>query len=489
MAAGRPGALARKLSPFGVVDLRVVWPRNDRTDERRAIGNQKWFYGLEALPHRFRWFNGGIGSGKTIALARLLVRNALENPGVFSLLTAKNMPMLKRVQVPEVLQAVAEIEDACDFPGLMKHNRSDHCFTWVNGHKTWYMGATEYEAYRGMTLQAIFGDEIRTWDDPQKAYRVLRGRIRGRKPCGRYLFAITSSPAGRRGPVLDWLNKCTVELAPGVWSGTGQDSEWLLVKMRTSHNTALPDDYETGYRRDMDPKWASQELDAEFVELSGKVFGDVFSLDAWPKGNIIHHWRFEPGRHEIHVAIDWGLAYPHVLWIAHDPEQRDSYSAPTDVIFAEYCVDEIPYHKVIDLLLATEKDYGQKYRALYPDPSGSEENRDLIRAFPGYSIHRYYKTALRDIRWGIFVMRSRFLNGIGQRRLAITAELARSVHNRSSEGRGIVQGALNYDYARTREGKAKDTYKDDSWYIHGVDGCRYYLTHQHPTRTEGICIV
>ena len=253
--------------------------------------------------------------------------------------------------------------------------------------------------------------------------------------------------------------------------------------MRTADNDALPDDYEEELRGEYDEDFAAQELDAELRALHGKVYSDLFELLPYPQGNLTR-FEFDPSRHEMHVAIDWGVAYPHVLWIAHIPENRGIKGAITDVIVDEFCLNDASTETVLDILEEQEGEWGRPYSYFYPDPKGRHENYLLGDRFPHVPQKKYFKSFFTEIRWGVYITRSRLRNARSERRLCVSADLLGTPANRSPEGRGIINCFMNYDYERDRSGKAKDRFRDDSWYVHGVDAVRYYLSHQYPGRND-----
>lgn len=492
---GANAALARIPSTGGEATIDTTWLPHpfkreaDGSPVRAGIGNQRYFVETDLLPHKYRAFIGGIGSGKTISGAKLYLDTCIENAGGTSIICARDLPQVKKSQLQVLEQLFAEYAEHNGFPIVQSHNRSDHFFTLVNGHKCFYMGTKYADAIRGITASVIWWDEPNASENPNYVFKVLRGRLRQIGPgITRRLFILTGTPDGLQGPMVHWVNRCKLEIAPGIFIGRGKFAQWLMVKMRTADNDAQPLDYESDARADYDPKFAAQELDAEFVDLEGKVFSDVYRHDNYPLGNLTRNFRFDPKMHELHVAIDWGLVYPHVLWIAHIPDLVDSYQ-PCDVVIDELCEDGILVDDVIDTLKQKEKEWGRKYDAFYPDPSGRAENRLLRMQFKGSDLLMHSKRSLRAIRWGVFIMRSRLRNAANARRFLISDRVAKMPQNSHPEGRGICNGLKFYDYSRSRDGKARDDFKDDSWYVHAVDTARYYLAFKYRLGGDNITII
>ena len=202
----RINRLARTASHSGIVNLDLVWPEHpNRPGFSGPIHNQRYFYDISTLPHKNRLFLTGLGAGKTLTAAELLVRVAIENPGMISLMLAKSMPMIKRVQLPALMLAQSTIAMESGQPLIANHNRSDHAITWLNGHMTYYLGTQDTESIRGIESMFTWGDELRTWENANEAYKVIRGRRRGAR--SKYLMtAFTTTPMGRRGPVMHWVS-------------------------------------------------------------------------------------------------------------------------------------------------------------------------------------------------------------------------------------------------------------------------------------------
>lgn len=488
----RPAPLSRARSNRGTSRLELVWPEHPHNrDEngnptRGPIGNQRWFWNLLDFGFTDILFYGGISTGKTLLGSMASIRLANTLPGKTSLICAHSLPMLKKVQLLEMRRRAEEIAEHNEFPGLYHENRQDAAFSWWNKHTTFYMGTLDPQSLRGPTLSFIWADEINTWVDPAKAYRILKARLReGGK---RGIFIATGTPSGRRGPMMEWENRCDIEIMPGIRVGTGINSGWLMVHLTTAQNTANPEDFAEALLDVYDAKYAEQELAGKFIDLEGRAFSDVWSMDHWPHGNIMPRFAFDPNLHELEIAIDWGDRYFHALFNAYDPESVNDPDACPDVIFDELVEEDLGDDEFIELIVDRCSRLGVKPARLYPDPEGRESN-DLLMTHPFFKrsvVMLYKKSKYRRVKWGYYVARSRMRNAKGLRRLCISAELAQSKNNRDPRQRGILQGILNFDWQRTRQGHAKSELKDDSWYIHGVDALRYLLTHKYPTAYDRI---
>ena len=447
------------------------------------IGNQAFFFESNyPFTHIYRLFVAGWGSGKTVTGARSYIEAAMENPGCLGLICARDLPQLKKATLRALEDAFDDVEQEYGYSIVSNHNKSDHYYTLVNGFIIYYSGTMTPRALVGPSATLIWWDEPYSSDDPDGVWKALNSRFRGEPKTQRMLFQITGTPDGKQGPMMQWERRCKLEIAPRVWIGKGEDSQWLMVNMRSDEN----DGNRKGYARDLMAGLSQQDIQAEcyglFTDPKGKVFSGSFANAYFPGGNITGFYEHDPQTCDMYVAIDWGDRYNHVLWISHIPEFKHDPTMPADVIVDEWCEDDVSYHKVIQVIKEREKRWGG-YKGITPDPAGRVENLALEKAFKGrsgFGIFKHSKKDLRDIRWGVTKLRGRLLNGLGARRLLIHQDVAHSIANTAIRGRGIVSGLTNYDFKRSRDGTAKTgEYFDDSWFVHGCDTARYYVTFQY----------
>ena len=476
----------------GTAAFDLVFPTHPRkrwadgTPVRGPIANQAWLWALAELPFTDIWFGGGISTGKTVLGCMLSTDHAMGAPNGTSMFGARHLPQIRKTQMRTMDMVARENCEHNTWPGLYTENKQENALHWWNGHTTFYMGTGELESLRGPTLGFFWGDEIMSWADPYGAYKIIKERLREGGKQGRFLA--TGSFKGRRGPVMEWENRCTKELAPGVRVGTGQHSGWLIVTMATAANDANAANFAAALEELLDPVEADRQLRGMLVDVEGRAFSDVWSDEWHPNGNVLRGWSFDRRKHELHVAIDWGDRYQSALFIAHDPEAVGDYDKPTDIIFDELVTDDLSDMELIEAIARKCEAIGKRPRSFYPDPSAPDENAALAgdKRFRGIPIKTWRNSKHRRVKWGYYIARARMKNAKGQRRLVVTSELTHNAWNRQSRMRGICNCIRNWDWERTRDGVAKSNLKDDSWWIHGIDALRYYLTHQYPTGYDRI---
>jgi hypothetical protein len=483
---GGKGTLARMGSDQGHVDLTICWPtRPPKPDgtvpPSGGIGAQRYFVDTNLLPHRYRWMNGGIGSGKTVSGSVFCGQYGLEHPRQTAIIAGASLPAMKKTCIKVFLEELDALAEKNSIPGMYSYNKQDQSVTLFNGFVYYFLGMEQFEKARGITASLIWCDEINTWQNPTGAYNVLLGRLREPSRDGKVFFIVTCSPRGKRGPILRWATNCTHEVAPGVRVGVGDAANHLLITMKTSENTSLDPAYLKELRASYDPQMAKRELDAELVELGRGVFAQCFRQEKWPEGNILHGFKFDKTKYELWIGIDWGSEYPHCLFCAHDPNAgEDDW---TDCIFDELCMDGLSEARMFAILHRKLKDLGlTRPHTFVPDKAGKGEIIQLRKSFPGCRIRTIRDDRMDEsIRFGTWIVRGRLLNGADQRRLVFAEKLLTQPQNVSANGRGIIRGMIEADYPRDREGRVKqEIYLDESHLVHGLDVTRYLMVVLHP---------
>lgn len=194
-------------------------------------------------------FCGGLGSGKTYAGAIWAIEMALKYPGVSGLITANSYSQLKKATLKTFFDLLEQLE----IPYEYKVNEG---IITIFGSKIYAISMENYNFLRGVQVGWAWSDECAFYK--QEAFDVLIGRIRDKKaPCQ---WKGTTTPNG-----YNWLYTSFVE-APLPNS--------VVVRSKTSDNIDnLHENYLTALRSQYDTKMSQQELDGEFVNLTGgKVY-------------------------------------------------------------------------------------------------------------------------------------------------------------------------------------------------------------------------
>ncbi len=199
-------------------------------------------------------FVGGVGSGKTHALALMVLRGVAENPGVDGAIFAPSFRLLKRVTLPSI-QRVLPSE-------LYSWRPADQELRFVNGSRVYCMGVDRTPAERilGMNLGWAVWDEAGASRDGD-IIGLITERLRAGNSSKRFV-ALFTSPHG-----FSWLPQ---------WA---DEDEVEVIRASTYENTFLDRGYLEMLEREYPPGSLlhRQEMLGEFVSRAGRVYGDVFS--------------------------------------------------------------------------------------------------------------------------------------------------------------------------------------------------------------------
>jgi len=194
---------------------------------------------------RYVIFRGGIGAGKTRILCYKAIMNAMR--GRKQLCVANTFTQLRDV-------VLATFVESLPLFGLVqkKHytiNRSDMDII-INGVYIHLRSAEQEEKLRGLNVHDVLIDEARNIKT-NNLFLILIGRLRNSTD-GQVFICTT--PHGK-----DW-----------VWN-ISQDTDCHLITQKTDENPFIPDQYIADLRSKYSTRFASQELDAQIISLSGAV--------------------------------------------------------------------------------------------------------------------------------------------------------------------------------------------------------------------------
>lgn len=306
------------------------------------------------------FFIGGIGSGKTYALAEKALRTARLNRGCSGMLVS---PTYKMLQNP-LLETLKELCTLHSIP--FKHKKADSVLELWGDTQILLRSAENPENLRGPNLAWVGGDELRNWD--LEAYNVSIGRIRDPRARQRIFFGV-STPDG-----FDWL----YDLIAGPDSEKREKNcKWFQAK--SVENPALPLDMVELARNTYDETYASQELDGQFVNVG--------------RGRIYPH--FERELHVGEYALDSSLP----VWIGQDfnvnpmasviMQPRVENGLTHLYVIGENAIKGADINALIETLAGkgyTPTQWGERLE-IYPDASGFNHNVSATKS-PGELLRR-----------------------------------------------------------------------------------------------------
>jgi hypothetical protein len=139
-------------------------------------------------PALFRRYQGGQGSGKTLAGVWQIRRWAKLLDNAVFIATEPTYPMVRDILIPEFERQWKEAEEE----HLVEWRASSMKYVLANGSEIWLRQCEKFDSLRGPSVAGVLMDEGA--QSPHKAFQILCGRMRQRGfP---HLFMVTGTPRG-----------------------------------------------------------------------------------------------------------------------------------------------------------------------------------------------------------------------------------------------------------------------------------------------------
>lgn len=230
----------------------------------------------------------GRRGGKTVC-GSLAVALFAAQPNQVIWATAPSFPKLHDYVLPALRASLPE-------NWIVKWSENHQEFTLVNGTVIQCRSLDDPERGRGPGLDLLWMDEAR--DTPEQAWKTLLPALVDKKG----VVVVTTSPNG-----YDWIHrtfwKPAVDGRPGYWA----------IRYKTEDNPALDPREIAEARAALDPEFARQEFDADFVHFTGAVFGDRIDGQVITAGNealVIPEWPNIYATRPALCTIDPGVDHP-----------------------------------------------------------------------------------------------------------------------------------------------------------------------------------
>lgn len=431
----------------------------------------------------FRLMLGGVGSGKTYIGAWETLLGALANgPGTRYIVGAPSERILRDATWHAYCRALDRFAD-------VNHRRLDvkrlsspqnRVIRLAGDIEIAFVNLKNPDTFAGPTISGFHLDEGALLTDGMAAWEVLLERSRGP---GRRFGIVTTTPRGPVGVVQHFVEQCDW-IGVEKRCGSARNADYDMVASTTWDNVEhLGLSYIQRMLTGKSKRQIRQQLHADVLDFKGAVYSDAFSSGA----SMAHGWTAAAMRAkgiEVHLAIDWGPNYPHVLWIAYDPD------LDVDVVFDEFCDDGLHPR---ELLEAAEQQGIANWGLHRWDYAGVHADRNpqsavnVAYAFFGRSdsesvrrrrTSQWVPVATRrvrgtdDLREGIDVVSARLRDHDDTRRLFFAPHLERTPSTRR-----IVQCMRLYAWREFTAGSAAvldDVRPVKGLYDHGPDALRYY---------------
>jgi hypothetical protein len=383
-------------------------------------------------PHRFVYYRGGLGAGKTWTGCQWAAANVLlHSAGATGVIISPTYSMLDDVIRPQ-------IEELWPRQVVATWHGTERSYTWSNGSKVLLRSAERPGRLRGIQVAWAWLDEPA--EMKAEIWTTITGRIRS-KTRWIHQILLTGTPSGYNW-VHDAFGNPGEKLEDGVH----------VVKASTEQNADnLPEGYIDSLRGLYSARLAAQELSGEVVHLEGQVF------DYKPGQHVVDcNWQQDV---ETYAGLDFGYRSPAVVFFRRHPE-RDAW-----VAFDELMPNDTTTEQLADRILAKRYNLTE----VWCDPAGKQATtagRTDVDVLRRAGIPARYRTSskVRRIAFGLEVMRAAMdpADGSPPRFL---------VHERLTKGskRGLHRSLLSYRFKGNTEAPEKDNVHD-----HACDAARYF---------------
>ena len=355
-----------------------------------------------AMPHKFRAYVAGFGSGKTWAGSASLCRHAWEHPKVATGYFAPTYPQIRDIFFPTVEEV------AHDWGLRVKIAEVNKEVSFYSGRQ--YRGTTicrsmeKPESIVGFKIARALVDEVDVLPQAkaERAWRKIIARLR-LKFDGQNGIDVTTTPEGFKFTYHQWVK--AVRDKPDLAGMYG------LIQASTYDNERfLPDDYIPSLLASYPPNLISAYLNGQFVNLtSGTVY---HTFDRRKNGSSEFVRDGEP----VFVGMDFNVgkmaAVIHVL-------RNGTPHAVGEVVNG---------YDTPDMIRTLRSRLGQRQIRVYPDASGdsrksvnaSTTDIQLLRAAGFGVIVPGANGAVKD---RVNAMNAMFCNAEGERRYRVNADL------------------------------------------------------------------
>ena len=343
--------------------------------------------------------SAGYGAGKTRSLAAKVVSLAIANQGYVGCIMEPTGPLIRDIW----LNDFDNFLEAYEIPHTFRASPlPEYVLHLPNGDtKILCRSFENYQRIIGLNLAFCVADEVDVvnYSITSKAFPKILGRLRSGVV---RQFAAASTPEGFK-----WLyNEFG---SPDALTRTDRK----LIKMKTTDNPHLPDDFVERLKANYDPSLLKAYLEGEFVNLTtGQVY-DRFDR----KKHVIDS--VDTGNEPLHVGVDFNVG---------------NMSAVIGVRLNNklMIIDEVSgSHDTDTLAQEIKRRYADRRIYVYPDASGGNRSTNAaqtdIQILEAYGFSNQSGRSNPPVRDRVASVQALLENGKGQIRLQITKNCKRTI--------------------------------------------------------------
>lgn len=339
---------------------------------------QKQFHNDE---RKYRWFCGGVGSGKTLSGVReSFYLSWMKFPGKRGIVCAPSFPLLRQGFLEKFVQLVPS--------NLYILNQQKWEIKFKNGSKIYLRSTSNPESMRGIDAAWIGFDE--PGSEPNgEIFNEFKARLREDPnavfwmtgtPCGKYHW--TAKVFGT-GPETFVSNEQTVTM-----KGTNDywyNDKFAVIRANTWDNPKFPKDCE--YVQDLlnnpesTPEFISQQVLAEFTSYEGIIFPQFVN------NNLITELS-ENDFTELFIGFDFGYTDYGALLLMGYNSNTGKYGCIKEIYHKSMMVDESGW---IGEIKKVKLQYGSKLKWLVADEANPERIAAIRKAIPNLPVYKTSK--------------------------------------------------------------------------------------------------
>jgi len=427
--------------------------------------------GYDPLPHQIRahlagvsergeitakMLLGGIGAGKTYFAAAetvMLFIVAEIGRGASAAVVAPTFDQC----IHSVAPAIRHFGDAMaanGYPIFRRWKHSTATFEGVSGGRLFVRSADRIDSLRGFSFSFVHIDESEAMRRPGYVFDTLLGRIRDTSAPFLQMH-VTTTPRGMGGVVGKFLERRTFADGLPPDEASRVKRQWWVGRAPTAANHHLPPGYLQSLRAGYSKRQWEQEVEARILRPEGAVF------PMFDRSIHLRPWRYDQAISAYTMAVDWGHSHPSVLFMQRTPDGAQ-------VIFDEFCEDNVPRDHLRDFILQKVKRLGRPPTDIAADRAIKSENQWLRGALPSSRVHTMQTRKDQDIRTGLQIIEAALEPVDAPPRLYIADHLAKN-----APPRGIVRCFEGYRWAKLASGATSDRPQKDNRTDHGIDALRY----------------
>ena len=415
----------------------------------------------------FSMMLGGVGSGKSHALAWRCILRMMRNPCVEGALLGRTGIDLATVLLPHLFSHLDALQSATGISWIKDYNRGQGCITLINGGKCWFRPYNRIAKVRGLNLAWAMADETE-WSeaDPNEVFSVFTARVRVRCPWPGLDFV--SSPNGLHG-ITKIFHEAQQTYQVAANKGDAVEmAKWerfFVVTVTSMDNPYLPDTYLEAL--------GTMSADRYKQEVLGIVLRSSATCYTITDEHVID-WRWQDHTElPLVLGVDWGSGSKghHYAALA---QVEDSGRW---VWFAETTLDGTPIGHWKRHLIGWLKTFGKQPELAGCDRARPQENNWLRGCLQSTQVAGMESLQEQKVTNGMEMVRDLLnpcdMDGNPTPPMMVFARSLETMAPTGNDTGPLLYSMRNLRYQMDSDGNSKRLVKKDDVTDHAADSLRY----------------